>query len=108
MEIAKLLADELGMELVIKHMDFDAVCIAVGNKQCDIAMAGLTIKPDREEYVTFSDSYYAASQKLIVKGDDTTFDACTDVAGVEAILKGFDNTVKIGVQNGTTGNLDKE
>ncbi len=35
--------------------------------------------------------------------DDTTFDGCTDVASVEAILNGFDSSVKIGVQNGTTG-----
>ena len=84
-------------------MDFDAVCLSVGQQKCDIAMAGLTIKPDREEYVNFSDSYYEASQKLIVKGDDTAFDACTDAASVEAILNTYDAATKIGVQNGTTG-----
>ena len=103
MEIAKLIADELGLELVISNMDFDAVCLSVGQHKCDIAMAGLTIKPEREEYVTFSDSYYNASQKLIVRADDTTFDACTDAASVEAILKTLDASTTIGVQNGTTG-----
>lgn len=103
MEIAKLLADELGMELVINNMDFDAVCLFVGQHKCDIAMAGLTVKPDREEYVTFSKSYYSASQKLIVKADDTTFDACTTKEEVEAILSQLDTTTTIGVQNGTTG-----
>lgn len=103
MEIAALLAEKLGIELVINHMDFDAVCLSVGQQKCDIAMAGLTIKPDREEYVNFTDSYYEASQKLIVKGDDTTFDACTDAASVEAILNTYDASTKIGVQNGTTG-----
>ncbi len=103
MEIAKLLADELGMELVINNMDFDAVCLSVGQHKCDIAMAGLTVKPDREEYVTFSKSYYSASQKLIVKADDTTFDACTTKEEVEAILSQLDTTTTIGVQNGTTG-----
>ena len=103
MEIAALLAEKLGKELVINHMDFDAVCLSVGQQKCDIAMAGLTIKPDREEYVNFTDSYYEASQKLIVKGDDTAFDACTDAASVEAILNTYDAATKIGVQNGTTG-----
>ncbi len=103
MEIAALLAEKLGMELVISNMDFDSVCLSVGQQKCDIAMAGLTIKPDREEYVNFSDSYYEASQKLIVKGDDATFDACTDAASVEAILNTYDASTKIGVQNGTTG-----
>ncbi len=103
MEIAALLAEKLGKELVISNMDFDSVCLSVGQQKCDIAMAGLTIKPDREEYVTFSDSYYSASQRIIVKGDDTTFDACTDAASVEAILNTFDASTKIGVQIGTTG-----
>jgi polar amino acid transport system substrate-binding protein len=55
-------------------MDFDAVCLSVGQGKADIAMAGLTIKEDRKEYVTFSDKYYDAAQKLIVKASDTRFD----------------------------------
>ena len=103
MEIAKLLADELGVELVINNMDFDAVCLSVGQHKCDIAMAGLTVRADREEYVTFSKSYYSASQKLIVKADDTTFDACKTADDVAAILNQKDTNTKIGVQSGTTG-----
>ena len=103
MEIASLLAQELGLELVISNMDFDAVCLSVGQQKCDIAMAGLTINEERKEYVAFTDSYYKASQKLITLADDTTFDACADGAAVEAILNGLDKTTKIGVQTGTTG-----
>ena len=102
MEIAALLAEELGKELVINNMKFESVCLSVGQHKCDIAMAGLTVKEERMEHVNFSDSYYVASQKIIVPADDTTFDACTDAAAVEEILNGFDNTTKIGYQNGTT------
>ncbi len=104
MEIAALLAEYLGQELVIKDMEFDAVCMTVGQHKCDIAMAGLTINEERKEYVEFSTSYYTANQKLVVRGDDTTFDNCKTVADVEAILNGYDNTKKAGFQNGTTGN----
>lgn len=103
MEIAALLAERLGKELVIQNMDFDAVCLSVGQHKSDIAMAGLTVKEDRKEYVNFSESYYNASQSLIVKADNTEFDSCEDAAGVEEILKKKDESVKIGVQNGTTG-----
>lgn len=103
MEVAAALAEKLGKELVIQNMDFDAVCLSVGQHKSDIAMAGLTIKEDRKKYVTFSDSYYSASQRLIVKGDNTEFDACKDAAAVEEILKKKDKSVTIGVQNGTTG-----
>ena len=105
MEIAKLLADYLEVELVIKDMEFDAVCLTVGQHKCDIAMAGLTVKPAREEYVTFSTSYYKANQKIIVRSDDKTFDDCKTSADVEEILKGFDKSTTIGFQNGTTGGL---
>ena len=103
MEIAKALADYLGKELVISNMDFDAVCLSVGQQKCDIAMAGLTVKPEREEYVTFSTSYYSASQKIIVTSDNTEFNACKTAADVEAILNAKDKSTKIGVQTGTTG-----
>ena len=102
MEIAALLAEELGKELVINNMKFESVCLSVGQHKCDIAMAGLTVKEERMEHVNFSDSYYVASQKIIVPADNTTFDACADAAAVEEILKSYDNTTKIGYQNGTT------
>ncbi len=108
MEIAAAFAEYLGWELVIQDMDFDSVCLSVGQHKCDIAMAGLTIKPDREEHVAFTDSYYTASQRLIVKSNDETFKDCKTVEDVETILKSFDESKKIGVQNGTTGQFYSE
>lgn len=108
MEIAAQLASYLGKELVIQNMDFEAVCLSVGQQKCDIAMAGLTVREDRMEYVSFSDSYYIASQKLIVPSDVTEFDACLDAAAVEAILKEKGSSIKIGVQMGTTGQFYAE
>lgn len=103
MEIAALLAEELGQELVIQNMDFDAVCLSVGQQKCDIAMAGLTVSDERKEYVTFSDTYYQASQRLIVPSDDTAFDDMEDAESIAEALAGLDSSVKIGVQQGTTG-----
>ena len=103
MELASLLAKELGKELVIQNMDFDAVCLSVSQQKCDIAMAGLTINEERQEYVTFTDSYYKASQRLIVRSDDTAFDDCKTADDVAAKLAELDSSVSIGVQAGTTG-----
>lgn len=103
MEIAQLLADKLGKELVIKDMKFDAVLLSVQQQKCDIGMAGLTVSEERQQQVNFTDSYYSASQRLVVKGDDNTFADCQSVEDVEAILNNLDSSVKIGGQNGTTG-----
>ncbi|MGM9637178.1 MAG: transporter substrate-binding domain-containing protein [Eubacteriales bacterium] len=103
LEIAYYLAQELGKELVISDMDFEAVVNSVQSGKSDIAMAGLTVTPDRQEVVTFTDSYYNASQVIIVMEDDTTFDNCKSGEDVAAILKGLSADVKIGCQTGTTG-----
>ncbi len=103
MEIAAAFAEYLGQELVIIDMDFDAVCLSVGQGKCDIAMAGLTINESRKEHVVFTDPYYQASQVVMVKESDTLFDSCQSAEDVEAILNSLDATTKIGVQSGTTG-----
>lgn len=103
MEIAKLLADKLGKELVIVDMAFDAVLLSVQQQKADIGMAGLTVTEKRAKQVDFSDPYYNAAQKIICKADDKTFDNCKTKEDVDKILQGFDKSVLIGGQNGTTG-----
>ena len=103
MEIAKLLADKLGKELVIVDMAFDAVLLSVQQQKADIGMAGLTVTEERAKQVDFSDPYYNAAQKIICKADDKTFDNCKTKEDVDKILPGFDKSVLIGGQNGTTG-----
>lgn len=103
MEIMKGFAEKLGKELVIQNMDFEAVCLSVGQQKCDVAASGLTIKEDRKEYVTFTNPYYNAAQKIVVMENNTEFDACKTKEDVEEILKKKTKNDKVGVQNGTTG-----
>ncbi len=86
MEIAKLIANELDMELVIEDMKFETVVGAVGNNGVDIAMSGLTITAEREQVVNFSKSYFAEDIVIICKAEDTTFDACKTVVDIFAII----------------------
>ena len=101
MEIAKGFADYLGVELVISDMDFDSVVTSVGKNGVDIAMAGLTVNEERKESVNFTDSYYNASQVVIVKEGDTSLDGKTTAAEIDAVLNVAGK--KVGVQAGTTG-----
>ena len=79
--------------------------VTVDGGVCDIAAAGLTVKPDREAILDFSTTYYNAAQMIIAKEGDTTFANCKTVADVEAALKAMGKDVKVGVQNGTTGSM---
>ncbi len=104
MEIAKLLAEYLDKTLVIVHMDFEAVVSSVAELDTyDIGIAGLTITPERQDVVDFTDAYFGATQSIVVKVDDTTFDDCTKAADVEAKLATLSgDAAKCGGQKGTT------
>lgn len=92
-EIAKLIADDLGKELVIEDMAFDSIIAAVQTGKADIAMAGLTITEDRKQNINFSDPYTEAAQVIIVK-TDSSVKSPEDLIGKT-----------IGVQIGTTGDI---
>lgn len=101
MELAQGLAEYLNKELVILDVDFEAVCTYVDTGKADMAIAGLTINETRKESVNFTDSYYTASQVLIVPSSDTAFDSCETADDVLAVLADQD-AGRIGGQSGTT------
>ena len=87
MEIAAYIAEQLGMELVIQDMEFEAVVTSVGKNGVDVAMAGLTVNETRKKSVNFTESYYNAAQMLVVMEDEDAFDACKTADDVLAALK---------------------
>ncbi len=106
MEIAAAVANAIGKELcIIEWLDFDTICEEANKYPNAIVAAGLTVSEERAEIIDFSSSYYKASQVIIAKAGDTTFDNCKTVEDVEAILATFTADVKVGYQNGTTGAL---
>ncbi len=100
MEIAAGYAAKHGLELVIANIDFDAIFTSLDAGYIDIGMAGITVSADRAAY-RFTQTYYNASLQIIVKADNTAFDACETKADVEAVLSSLQNK-DFGFQNGTT------
>ena len=95
-EVAAAIAATLGMALEIVDMDFDALIPAVANGKIDVVLAGLTVTEERKQNVDFTASYATGVQVVIVKeGSDITLDAL--------FAEGASH--KIGVQQGTTGDL---
>ena len=86
MEIAKLIATELGLELVIDDMDFDSVVGAVGKQNVDIAMSGITITTERLGVINFSTPYYTESIVCVVKADNTELDSVGTVVDMLNII----------------------
>ena len=100
-EIAGAIAEKLGMTLEIKDMEFDSLIPALSGGTIDIILAGMTVTPERQENVDFTDSYATGIQVVIVPED-------SDIAPVEQEdgSMAVDLTGKtIGVQSGTTGDI---
>lgn len=61
-ELGKYIAEQLGVELELKIMDFSAVLAAVGQGKVDMGISGIGYKPEREEAMEFSHSYNVSSE----------------------------------------------
>ena len=69
-DIAQAICDELGYELEIKDMEFDAIIPAIESGKADFGAAGMTVTEDRLKNVDFTDSYATAKQVIIVKNPE--------------------------------------
>lgn len=86
MEIAKLLAEYLGMNLELVDMPFSAVVSSVGSDGFDIAIAALTITSDREANINFTDAYYENKQVILCNANNKALDEAGVLMDVLAVL----------------------
>ncbi|MCI6647367.1 MAG: ABC transporter substrate-binding protein [Oscillospiraceae bacterium] len=96
-EIAAAIADKLGLELQIEDMEFDSIIEAVKSGKADIGLAGMTVTPDRQEEVNFTETYATGVQVVIVTED-------SPITSVDDLFAEGNNYI-IGVQRNTTGDL---
>lgn len=92
-DIARAIAEHMGMELEIQDMAFDSLIPAIQSGKADFAAAGMTVREDRLKNVDFTETYAEAAQVIIVK-EGSEIASPDDLTGK-----------KIGVQTGTTGDI---
>ncbi|MCQ2455252.1 MAG: transporter substrate-binding domain-containing protein [Clostridia bacterium] len=95
-EIAGKIAEQLGLELEIKDVEFGSIIGGVETGKFDMGMAGMTVTDERKKSVNFSDSYATGVQTVIVK-EDSAIKSLDDLKG--------DGSMKFGVQQDTTGDI---
>lgn len=92
MDLIRAIGTQMGYKVEIANMGFDALVPALGSGNIDVAIAGMSITPERKEAVTFSAPYYKSGLIVMVqKGNDS-------VKGIEDLVG-----KRIAVQIGTTG-----
>ena len=95
--LAKYIAKELGMKLVIDPMSFDASMAAVTSGNADLAISGFSWTAERAETFLISDYYVAGeneTEQILITKAGTTINADTDFTGM-----------KIGAQGGSLQQL---
>ena len=93
-ELAKYIAEKLGVELEISAMDFSAVQAAIPSGQADIAISGFAKTEERaqnmELSVPFNITEDGGQTVLVAKGQGANYTAAEDFSGLQ-----------IGAQNGS-------
>lgn len=91
-DIAKYLADSLGLELEVKDVAFDSIINEVKTGKADIGAAGISYSEERAKQVDFTINYATSKQVVIVKNDSTI----TNIQDLNNI-----KNLKVAVQLGT-------
>jgi len=92
-ELMNAIGAELDLAVEFIDSGFESITngtAMVGNT-CDIAASAITVLPEREENIDFSDGYFDADQSLLVKTDS----GITSLPEMDGL--------RLGVQSGTTG-----
>ena len=91
-ELAKKLAEKMGVELEIKTIDFDALIPALQSGKVDVVITGMSPTEERKKNIDFSDIYFQGKNGVIVKkGDAGKYKTEDDL-----------KKAKLGVQKGST------
>jgi polar amino acid transport system substrate-binding protein len=92
-ELMQAIGEELGLEVVyLPPQNFDTIVasVAAGTKM-DVGVSSLTITPERQKEVSFSDPYIDSNQAVVVL-KTSTYTKVSDLANL-----------RVGAQSGTTG-----
>ena len=86
-QVAKINADELGLELQIKALDWGALINNLNTDGIDAIIAGMSPTPERLESIDFTSSYYESTHVLLVQQSSSYASATSldDFSGARVI-----------------------
>ncbi len=98
-ELAETVIDRAGYEVgEWQDIAFESLIPSVLDGDIDLIAAGMTIGPDRQEQIDFTDPYWESSQAVLVReGGEFQPESVEDLEGV-----------RVGAQGGTTGEGEAE
>ena len=80
-DIAKEIATRLGVTIKFNDYDWDTLLAKVKNNEVDLAISTITITPERQKEMLFSDPYFSGGQVIIVSNDNQEIKGVNDLSG---------------------------
>lgn len=68
-ELWEAISKQANLPYKLQPMDFNGIIPGLQTKNIDVALAGITIRPDRAEVIDFSDPYYESGLAILVDND---------------------------------------
>ncbi len=105
-EIMEMVGEKLGKKVVFENVGFDTIIDAVASgKQCKVGAAGISVNPERQAKVNFSQEYYTANLYVIYETSKKSTFVSQTTDEVEGVYWDSLADKAIAVQNGTTADL---
>lgn len=83
-DLAKEVAKDMGVELEIKEMSFDALIGALKAGQIDMIISGMNPDDERRKEIDFSDIYYEAQHAVLINAvDKEKYKTVADLNGLK-------------------------
>lgn len=87
------IAKEMNVSYTLKPMDFSGIIPALQTRNIDLALAGITITPERKKAIDFSEGYYNSGLMIMVKKDNDSVKDVADLAGKVVAVKSGTSSV---------------
>jgi len=94
-DLLKAIAEKENLEIEFINVAWDPLLAGMAQGTYDAAISSISILPERQKVMLFSDPYFAAGQLIAVRIDNTS------ITGKESL-----SGKTVGVQLGTTGNIE--
>ncbi len=107
MALAQYIADYLGLTLEVVPMDFNGILGEMGAGSADLALAGLSPDPDRQEKMDFSDIYYEGKQAFLTTSDNAAkFTDLASTNNAEFTIAAQTGTIQMDLANEFSASAD--
>jgi polar amino acid transport system substrate-binding protein len=96
-DLIKAIAEKENLDIELVNVSWDPLLAGMAQCQYDAAISAMTITDERKQSFNFTDPYFAAGQVVTVRNDDTSITGKDSLSGK-----------KVGVQLGTTGDIEAQ